>query len=136
MKKSLFTGLCLALLLSLVLCSASCSREGERVFDTENIASITFSAFAGEAEVPEEDMSEIKDWLDTFVLDKRISFLESMMGTAPGTNTCKVRIRYTDGSEIRHGLDVVTVDGKSYHVKREIPPACFNELINSIGRAY
>ncbi len=135
-KKKLFAALCLVLLFSLVLCSVSCSREGERVFDTENIASITFSVFAGEVEVPEEDMPEIKAWLDTFVLDKKISFLESMTGIAPGTNACEVRIRYTDGTEIWHGIDVVTVDGKSYHVKRNTPPACFDELIDSIERVY
>lgn len=102
--------------------------HSEAAFVTENIARITFFTYYGEgkgSEVPSENMEEITMWLGTFVIDKAA---EDML--PPGTNTVYVEIEYLDGTIVKEGLDVITIDGVSYYLKHAPNPACFTEIIS------
>ena len=97
--------------------------------DTNNIKSITFYAYYGGgigSKVPDENMEEIIQWLQSFALGEK--FEDEML--PPGTNTYHVKIEYKDGTVVKEGLDVVRVDGDLYYVKRDHPPACFYEIIS------
>ena len=48
----------------------------------------------------------------------------------PGTNTVYVEIEYLDGTIVKEGLDVITIDGVSYYLKHAPNPACFTEIIS------
>ena len=102
--------------------------HSEAAFVTENIARITFFAYYGEgkgSEVPSENMEEVTRWLGSFVIDKAA---EDML--PPGTNTVYVEIEYLDGTIVKEGLDVITIDGVSYYLKHAPTPACFTEIIS------
>lgn len=102
--------------------------HSEPAFVTENIANITFYAYYGEgkgSEVPSENMEEVTRWLGTFVIDKAA---EDML--PPGTNTVYVEIEYLDGTIVKEGLDVVSMDGVSYYLKHAPKPDCFTEIIS------
>ena len=99
------------------------------VFNTNNIKSITFYAYYGGgngSKVPDENMEEIIQWLQSFALGEKVE--DEML--PPGTNTYHVEIEYEDGTVVKEGLDAVNVDGDLYYVKRDQPPACFYEIIS------
>lgn len=102
--------------------------QKSRVFQTENIARITFYAYGGNgkgSEVPEENMTEIINWLGSFTIDKEV-----VGEILPGTNTRQVEIEYTDGTVIKQGLDVVVIDGIRYDMKSDKKPDCFEEIMS------
>lgn len=121
-KRLLTVILCLAALLYLPACDRNINQP---VFDTQNIAKISFSAYYGERYVPNEYMEEITDWLASFVIAERIPRWKP---NAPGTNTWRVKIEYTDGTIIEKGLDVVAVGGNAYRVECDPEPACLAEI--------
>lgn len=98
------------------------------VFETENIASITFYAYYGAgkgSKVPNENMTEITKWLGSFVVGKATSgFLK------PGTNTYYVEIEYSNGKVIKQGLDTVEIDGIGYYMECDSYPDCFMEIMS------
>ncbi len=98
------------------------------VFNTENIARITFYAYGGAgkgSEVPEANMTEIIKWLGSFTVDKEV-----VGEVLPGTNTRQVEIEYTDGTVIKQGLDVIVIDGIRYDMKSDKKPDCFEEIMS------
>ena len=98
------------------------------IFNTKNIDSITFYAYYGAgtgSEVPEENMTEFITWLGTFTIDKKVDGLLD-----PGTNTYCVEIKYSDGTIIKKGLDVIVVDGTSYYLKHAAYPDSFTNIIS------
>lgn len=105
-------------------------KKDNTVFDTENIARITFYAYYGHgkgSDVPAENMAEITNWLSTFTVDKNKK-LEDIV--PPGTNTCRVEIEYIDGTIVKQGLDTVSVDGVTYYLNHADAPDCFSEIIS------
>ena len=103
-------------------------KKDNTVFDTENIARITFYAYYGYgkgSDVPAENMAEITKWLGTFNVGKKAE------GTPPpGTNTYRVEIEYIDGTIVKQGLDTVSVDGVTYYLNHADAPDCFSEIIS------
>lgn len=98
------------------------------VFNTKNVANITFYAYYGHgkgSQVPQENMTEIITWLDSFTFGEKAPDLPP-----PGTNTCYVEIEYTDGTVIKKGLDVASVNGVAYCLERDKEPECFREIIS------
>lgn len=105
-------------------------KKDNTVFDTENIARITFYAYYGHgkgSDVPAENMAEITNWLSTFTVDKNKK-LEDIV--PPGTNTYRVEIEYIDGTIVKQGLDTISVDGVTYYLKHADAPDCFSEIIS------
>ena len=105
-------------------------KKDNTVFDTENIARITFYAYYGQgkgSDVPAENMAEITNWLSTFTVDKNKK-LEDIV--PPGTNTYRVEIEYIDGTIVKQGLDTISVDGVTYYLKHADAPDCFSEIIS------
>ena len=103
-------------------------KKDDTVFDTKNIARITFYAYYGYgkgSDVPAENMAEIKNWLSTFTVGEKA---EGML--SPGTNTYYVEIEYLDGTIVKQGLDTVSVDGVRYYLKHADAPDCFSEIIS------
>lgn len=101
----------------------------EPVFNTENIVRITFYAYYGQgtgSDVPSENMEEITNWLSTITIDRKATDED----VAPGTNTRCVEIEYSDGAIIKSGLDVISVDGTRYLLKKDKYPDCFKEIIS------
>ncbi len=105
-------------------------KKDDTVFDTENIARITFYAYGGHgkgSDVPAENMAEITKWLSTFTVDKN----KKLEGIAPpGTNTHNVEIEYLDGTIVKQGLDMISVDGVRYYLNHTDAPDCFREIIS------
>lgn len=103
------------------------SVNGTSVFDMKNIKRITFYIDYGLGkgnDVSADDIEEIKKWLETFTIDKKVD------GTSPpGTNTVYVEIEYLDGTIVKNGIDEIEVDGASYYIKRAMPPDCFQEIL-------
>ena len=102
--------------------------QKKTIFNTENIARITFYAYGGNgkgSEVPEENMTEIINWLGSFTIDKEV-----VGEVLPGTNTRQVEIEYTDRTVIKQGLDVVVIDGIRYHMESDKKPDCFQEIMS------
>lgn len=98
------------------------------VFNVDNIKRITLYSYYGAgkgSEVPEENMTEIINWLGTFYIAEEVDGL-----IAPGTNTHVVKIEYLDGTVVEEGLDVVEVSGISYYVKSAPKPDCYWEIIS------
>lgn len=105
-------------------------KKDNTVFDTENIARITFYAYYGHgkgSDVPAENMAEITNWLSTFTVDKNKK-LEDIV--PPGTNTHYVEIEYLDGTVVKQGLDTISVDGVTYYLNHADAPDCFSEIIS------
>lgn len=103
-------------------------KPNDEVFDTENIARITFYAYYGQGEgsdVPTENMAEITEWLGSFTVGEKTSDL-----LAPGTNTYYVEIEYLNGTVIKKGLDVIKIDENSYYLESDEEPDCFMEIIS------
>ena len=100
----------------------------EAIFNTNNIKRISFYFYYGQgngSDVPDENMTEITEWLGTFSIDKKVDEL-----LPPGTNTNYVEIEYLDGTVVKEGLDVIGVDGILYYVKSAPAPGCFYEIIS------
>ena len=99
------------------------------VFVTENITSITFYAYYGGgkgSKVPEDHMDEIINWLDSFTINREATDDDVL----DGTNTYYVEIEYSDGTIIKEGLDVITIDRTRYLLKKEPYPSCFENIIS------
>ncbi len=103
--------------------------DDKKVFNTENVARITFYAYNGHgtgSEVPAKYMPQIINWLDSFEIERVVT--EEHL--PPGTNTRVVKIEYTDGSTRMSGMDVVGVDRLNYYIKGDAEPDCFAEIIS------
>ena len=100
-------------------------------FDTANITRITFYAYYGAgkgSDVSSENMQEIKNWLGTFIIDEKAP--EMLL---PGTNTVNVEIEYVDGTVVKKGLDVATVDGVRYYLKHDKEPDCYRDILSKVS---
>ncbi len=136
MKKFLSLLLSIIMLLCFTACNENTSKTYDTLFDeypsvfvTENITSITFYAYYGGgkgSKVPTEYMTEIINWLDSFTID-RVATDEDVL---PGTNTYHVKIEYSDGTIIKEGLDIISIDGTRYLLKKEKYPNCFMNIIS------
>lgn len=144
MKKCLSSILCAVISLCLAACNdtshsapegASSTPTTEQdtfpspVFNTENVARITFYAYYGTgtgSDVPSENMEEITNWLGAVTAERKVT--DEVL--APGTNTYYVEIEYADGRTVKNGLDVISVDGVRYLLKKTTPPDCFAEIIS------
>ena len=136
-KKILSLLLCVIMLLCFAACDENTANESydtlfaayPAVFVTKNITSITFYAYYGEgkgSKVPTENMTEIINWLDSFMIDREATDEDVL----DGTNTCYVKIEYSDGTIINEGLDIIIIDGTRYLLKKEPYPSCFENIIS------
>ena len=107
------------------------SEQEESVFDSERIRRVTFYTnygFGEGCEVPDAHMAEITGWLSTFTIGEKAPDL-----LLPGTNTYHVEVEYTDGEIVKHGLDVISVDGTTYCLEYGKRPDCFMEILLGNG---
>lgn len=98
------------------------------IFNTENIYRITFYTYYGTekiADVPAEDLTEIKIWLGSFVLGEEAPEL-----LPPGTDTIHVEIEYVDGTVIKQGMTTATVNGITYYINSNTAPDCYKEILS------
>lgn len=110
--------------------SDSFTNSSYSVFKTTDISRITFYGYYGSgtgSTVPKEHMSEIINWLSSFVIDKKI---ENDSLLSPGTNTVFVEIEYSDGTIIKNGLNTATVNGNTYYTKYAKEPECFHDILS------
>ena len=136
MKKLLSLLLSVIMLLCFTACNENTAKTYDTLFDeypsvfvTENITSITFYAYYGNgkgSKVPEEHMDEIINWLDSFTINREATDEDVL----PGTNTYYVKIEYSDGTVIKEGLDIISIDGTRYLLKKEKYPNCFMNIIS------
>lgn len=99
-----------------------------KAFNTENILCIKFYSFYGEgmgSEVPESNMEEITNWLASYTIGETASEI-----VVPGCNTYHVEIEYSDGTIIKSGLDIISVEGVSYYTDHDPAPRCFDDIIS------
>ena len=124
-------------MLSLVAChGGDTNKTYDKLFDTypsvfvtEDITSITFYAYYGGgkgSKVPTEYMTEIINWLNSFTINREATDDDVL----DGTNTYYVEIEYSDGTIIKEGLDVITIDRTRYLLKKEPYPSCFENIIS------
>ncbi|MBR2860300.1 MAG: hypothetical protein IKB86_00445 [Clostridia bacterium] len=102
--------------------------QDKKVFDTENVTKITFYAYYGAGKgsvVPDENMEEIKNWLNSFTVTERAPYI-----IPPGTNTHCVEIEYEDGKVIESGLDTVDVNNVYYYIESDATLECFYTIIS------
>lgn len=100
------------------------------IFNTKNIKRITFYAYYGSgkgSDVPAEHLGEITTWLNSFKIDTDREFPDLV---PPGTNTIHVEIEYLDGTVVKEGLDMATVDGITYYIKGDTAPKSYEEIIS------
>ena len=135
--------LCMVLSVSLVSCvrivregtavtemkevSLSAALGDTAVFPAGSVRRITFYLYYGAgkgSDVPAEHMTEIAAWLGTFTVDQPAEELPP-----PGTNTQHVEIEYADGSVLKCGLDMISIDGVNYYLKHDPAPACLEEIL-------
>ena len=136
MKKFLSLLLSIIMLLCFTACNENTSKTYDTLFDdypsvfvTENINSITFYAYYGSgkgSKVPSKNMAEIKTWLDSFTIVREATDEDVL----DGTNTYYVEIEYSDGTIIKEGLDVISIDGTRYLLEKEPYPSCFENIIS------
>lgn len=97
------------------------------VFPAGSVRRITFYLYYGGgkgSDVPVEHMTEIAAWLGTFAVDQPVEELPP-----PGTNTQYVEIEYANGSIVKCGLDMITIDGVNYSLKHAPAPDCLMEIL-------
>ena len=124
MRKYIAFVFALVCVLALIGCSADQIDRTKPVFETENIARITFhtTLYGGkEVEVPGESMAEITAWLGSFTIDEKADD----QALIPGSNSTSVEIEYTDGTVVKNGLSTTKVDGVTYYMKSEDAPQCY-----------
>ena len=71
-------------------------------------------------------MDEIINWLNSFTINREATDDDVL----DGTNTYYVEIEYSDGTVIKEGLDVITIDRTRYLLKKEPYPSCFENIIS------
>ena len=71
-------------------------------------------------------MDEIINWLDSFTIDREATDEDVL----EGTNTRYVKIDYSDGTIIKEGLDIISIDGTRYLLEKEPYPSCFENIIS------
>lgn len=135
-KKSFSLILCGLMLFCLTACRGNTAKEYDTLFDTypsvfvtENVTQITFYAYYGQGKgikVPHENMTEIINWLDSFTIESTATDED----ITEGINTYYVKIKYSDGTCIKEGLDIVTIDGTRYLLKKDTYPDCFMKIIS------
>ncbi len=99
------------------------------VFVTENISRITFYSYYGAgigSEVPDKHMPEIIKWLDSFKISREATDEDVFV---EGLNNYQVKIEYANGTAIKVGLDIATIDGIQYVLEEDSYPDCFYEII-------
>ncbi len=128
MKKLISIFLVLGCMSGLFGCSANNADKNVQVFETENIAHITFYSLptggAG-GEVPIEYLEEITTWLSSYTIDEKVE--DDVL--APGSNSISIEIEYDDGTIVKNGLDTIEIDGITYYMKREDAPECFYKIL-------
>ena len=105
------------------------SAIGKPVFETENIARVTFydsSPNSAETEVPNEYLTEITEWLGTFVAGKKANEV-----LPPGADSLFVRIEYSNGTIIENSMSTTIVDGTTYIINYDKEPQCYFDLFKS-----
>ena len=109
-------------------CSSNNADKNVAVFETENIAGITFYSLPNGGvggEVPSEYMEEITNWLGSFTIDEKCE--DEVL--APGSDSISVEIAYDDGTIVKNGLDTIEIDGITYYMKCEEAPECYYEIL-------
>ena len=128
MKRLIALVLALVCVLGLVGCSTNKVDKTKPVFETENIARITFYTLPSGGkgfEVPSEYLEEIATWLGSFRIDEKVK--DKIL--APGSNSISVEIEYADGTAAKNGLSTTKVDGVTYYMKHEDAPQCYFEIL-------
>ena len=128
MRKYLALVLVLVCVLGLVGCSTNKVDKSKPVFETENIAHITFYTLPSGGkgfEVPSEYIEQITTWLGSFTIDEKAD--DKVL--APGSNSVSVEIEYADGTVVKNGLSTTKVDGVIYYMKHDNAPECYFEIL-------
>ena len=127
MKKLIALVLALVCVFGLCGCSTNKVDKAKPVFETENIARITFYTLPSGGkgfEVPSEYMAEITTWLGSFTIDEKAN-----KNLAPGSNSVSVEIEYVDGTIVKNGLSTTKVEGVNYYMKHDDAPECYFAIL-------
>ena len=103
------------------------TEHSDVVFDVENIVRITVYGHYGRSkgcDVPEKYMGEIMGWLESFIIGDKVADI-----LPPGTNTNYIEVQYFDGTIVKKGMDVISVDGVAHFVKHDKEPDCFYKVL-------
>lgn len=110
MKKMIAMGLCLILALSLVGCGSK--SVPDKPFETDNISKISFKEGPNDwVEVPTEELPEYVEWLESFRIGEKAD-----RTLAPGSNSVKIKIEYSDGTLIENGLSTFKIGNNNYYL--------------------
>lgn len=126
MKRLVILVLAFVCVLGMIGCSTSDKAIGTPVFETKNIAGITFYGTAPnstETDVPSEYLAEITEWLGTFIAGKKADDV-----LPPGADSLFVRIEYSDGTIIENSMSTIIVDGTTYLINYDKEPECYFDL--------
>ena len=126
MKKYIAIVIAIVCMLSMGGCSSNGTEMKKPVFETENITRITFSSptpNSKETEVPSEYLSEITEWLGTFVAGKKADDV-----LPPGADSLFVKIEYADGMIVENSMSTIIVDGTTYIINCDKEPECYFDL--------
>ena len=121
MKKMIAIVLCLVLVISLAGCGSK--PVSKKPFETQNIIKISFKGGPNDwVEVPTEELPEYVEWLDTFNIGEKAD-----RTLAPGTNSVRIRIEYSDGTSVENGLSTIKVGNKNYYLTHDEAPDTYLE---------
>ncbi len=117
------------LIFLIIMSTVGCGNNnmGKAVFNTENVKSVTFfsPAVREGALVPEEELSEIIEWLGTFTVGEKAG-----KQLDPGTNSISVCIEYADGTILEQGLSTTKIGYQAYYMNFADAPECYLKIVN------
>lgn len=114
------------MLIGITACS---SGKDKPIFETENIAGVTFISTVPndkETEVPVEYLDEITEWLGTFKAGKKAGDV-----LPPGADSLFVRIEYSDGTIVENSMSTVVIKDTNYIVNYDKEPSCYFDLFTN-----
>jgi len=140
-KKIFALTLCLIIILCFTACTSTRNAPPDTadtidsnylkpVFEPDNITRISFYGNWGigkEYKVPDEYMTEITEWLASYTVGE---ILHDANPIPPGTNTYYVEIEYSDGTVVKSGLNMISLNNTKYFVNRDAPPDCYYEILS------
>lgn len=119
MKKTVAAVLCFMLALSVAGCGSK--SVPDKPFETENIRKISFKPGPNDwVEVPAEELPFYIDWLASFRVGEKVR-----SELAPGSNSVRIRIEYSDGTFVETGMSTIKVGKNQYHLTCDNAPETY-----------
>jgi hypothetical protein len=129
--KKVFAVFLPALIIALTLAGCGADIDRDRpVFETADISKVSLKAnFISNPddwiEVPSDDLPAIIDWLGTFRVGEK-----AKKELIPGSNSVRVRIKYSDGTVAENGLTTIKMGENTYYMTSENAPDAYLRILN------